>query len=45
MLIPPLLNFQDIETGELFTALVNPQNPFDSGFQQYRNYLYPPVNV
>ncbi|MCL7658965.1 hypothetical protein M8360_26215, partial [Klebsiella pneumoniae] len=23
----------------LFTAVVNPQNPFDSGFQQYRNYL------
>lgn len=39
MLIPSTPEFSDIETGELFTAVVNPQNPFDSGFQQYRNYL------
>lgn len=31
MLIPSTPEFSDIETGELFTAVVNPQNPFDSG--------------
>ncbi|HBQ9217256.1 MULTISPECIES: integrase [Enterobacteriaceae] len=39
MLIPSTPEFSDIETGELFTAVVNPQNPFNAGFQQYRNYL------
>ncbi|MDY6140326.1 MAG: hypothetical protein SPI79_18315 [Escherichia coli] len=39
MLIPSTPEFTDIETGELIMAVVNPQNPFDSGFQQYRNYL------
>ena len=29
---PSTPEFSDIETGELFTAVVNPQNPFDSGF-------------
>lgn len=39
MLIPSTPEFSDIGTGEWFTAVVNPQNPFEPGFQQYRNYL------
>lgn len=39
MLIPSAPEFIDAETGELFEAVVNPQNPFSDGFEQYRNYL------
>ncbi|EII3441095.1 site-specific integrase [Vibrio parahaemolyticus] len=39
MLIPSTPEFVDAETGELFEAVVNPQNPFSDGFEQYRNYL------
>lgn len=39
MLIPSTPEFSDTGTGEWFTAVVNPQNPFEPGFQQYRNYL------
>ncbi|MGL1289592.1 site-specific integrase [Vibrio parahaemolyticus] len=39
MLLPSSPEFVDSETGELFEAVTNPQNPFTEGFQQYRNYL------
>ncbi len=39
MLIPSTPEFTDVDTGELITAVVNPQNPFRDGFEQYRNYL------
>ncbi|MHA2938937.1 site-specific integrase [Vibrio sp. RC27] len=39
MLIPSTPEFTDADTGERFSAVINPQNPFEDGFQQYRNYL------
>lgn len=39
MLIPSTPTFIDIETGEHFDEVVNPQNPFKEGFLQYRNYI------
>lgn len=41
MLIPSTPEFSDIETGELFTAVVNPQNPFDSGLEWIENIQLP----
>ncbi|EPH6501613.1 integrase [Vibrio vulnificus] len=39
MLLPSTPEFVDTKSGELFEAVINPQNPFSEGFQQYRNYL------
>ncbi|WP_261886148.1 site-specific integrase [Vibrio pomeroyi] len=39
MLIPSTPAFTDLETGEHFEEVINPQNPFKEGFLQYRNYL------
>ncbi|WP_318492725.1 site-specific integrase [Photobacterium leiognathi] len=39
MLIPSTPAFTDVDTGEYVEAVINPLNPFEEGFQQYRNYL------
>ncbi|PTP74934.1 site-specific integrase [Vibrio splendidus] len=39
MIIPSTPAFTDVETGEHFEKVINPQNPFKEGFLQYRNYL------
>ncbi|WP_246851140.1 site-specific integrase [Vibrio crassostreae] len=39
MLIPSTPAFTDVDTNQLVDAVVNPVNPFEEGFQQYRNYL------
>ncbi|PSV86559.1 site-specific integrase [Photobacterium leiognathi] len=39
MLIPSTPEFTDVDTGEVYEAVINPQNPFNDGFEQYRNYL------
>ncbi|MGR6861504.1 site-specific integrase [Aliivibrio salmonicida] len=39
MLIPSTPEFIDIDTNEIYGAVINPQNPFHLGIQQYRNYL------
>lgn len=39
MLIPSTPAFTDVDTGEYFEEVTNPQNPFKDGFLQYRNYL------
>ncbi|PSV16535.1 site-specific integrase [Photobacterium kishitanii] len=39
MLIPSTPEFTDIDTGEVYEEVINTQNPFKRGFEQYRNYL------
>lgn len=39
MLIPSTPAFTDVDTNQLVDAVINPVNPFEEGFQQYRNYL------
>ncbi|GAD91228.1 hypothetical protein VHA01S_076_00010 [Vibrio halioticoli NBRC 102217] len=39
MLIPSTPAFTDVDTKELVDTVINPVNPFEEGFQQYRNYL------
>ncbi|WP_318517113.1 site-specific integrase [Photobacterium leiognathi] len=39
MLIPSTPAFTEKETGEHFAEVINPQNPFNGAFSQYRNYI------
>lgn len=39
MLLPSTPAFIDAETGEWIEPVINPQNPFSEGFEQFRNYL------
>jgi len=39
MLLPSTEEFVDVDTGEVHPAVINPQNPFSSQFEQFRNYL------
>ncbi|MBE4576503.1 hypothetical protein BOO30_03120 [Vibrio navarrensis] len=39
MLLPSIEEFVDPETGEVYPAVVNSQNPFSSQFEQFRNYI------
>ncbi|WP_394126220.1 site-specific integrase [Vibrio hepatarius] len=39
MLVPSTEEFVDSDTGEIHPAVTNPQNPFSSQFEQFRNYL------
>lgn len=39
MLIPSTPEFTDVDTGEVYEVVINPQNPFAEGFEQYRNYF------
>ncbi|MGL1305599.1 site-specific integrase [Vibrio parahaemolyticus] len=39
MLLPSTEEFVDPDTGEVYPAVINPQNPFSSQFEQFRNYM------
>ncbi|MFB1072238.1 site-specific integrase [Vibrio diabolicus] len=39
MLLPSTEEFVDVDTGEVYPEVTNPQNPFSSQFEQFRNYL------
>ncbi|MCS0110208.1 site-specific integrase [Vibrio alginolyticus] len=39
MLLPSTPAFIDVDTNQLVDPVINPVNPFEEGFQQYRNYL------
>ncbi|EPP5349100.1 site-specific integrase [Vibrio alginolyticus] len=39
MLLPSTEEFVDADTGEVYPAVINPQNPFSSQFEQFRNYI------
>jgi integrase len=39
MLLPSTEEFVAPETGEVYPAVMNPQNPFSSQFEQFRNYI------
>jgi site-specific recombinase XerD len=39
MLIPSLAEFSDLTTGQIYSAQTNYKNPFQTSFQQFRNYL------
>ncbi|WP_239838961.1 hypothetical protein [Vibrio sp. Isolate23] len=39
MLLPSTPAFTDVDSGERVESVINPVNPFEEGFQQYRNYL------
>ncbi|MBF4339187.1 site-specific integrase, partial [Vibrio anguillarum] len=39
MLLPSTEEFVDPDTGEVYPAVINPQNPFSSQFEQFRNYI------
>ncbi|MCG3815586.1 site-specific integrase [Photobacterium damselae] len=39
MLLPSTEEFVDPDTGEVYSAVINPQNPFSTQFEQFRNYI------
>ncbi|MFS1998820.1 site-specific integrase [Vibrio breoganii] len=39
MLIPSTEEFVDEDSGEVYPESINPQNPFESQFEQFRNYI------